>query len=60
MLKINPDRIAIPLVIAVTGHRDLVPDEVPGIRERVRELLTDLRKRYPERRLRVDRTRGSC
>ena len=53
MLKINPDRIAIPLVIAVTGHRDLVPAEITGIRERVRELLSDLRKRYPERRLRV-------
>ena len=53
MLKINPDRIAIPLVIAVTGHRDLVPGEVAGIRERVRELLTDLQRRYPERRLRV-------
>ena len=53
MLKINPDRIAIPLVIAVTGHRDLVPAEIAGIRERVRELLSDLRKRYPERRLRV-------
>jgi multisubunit Na+/H+ antiporter MnhB subunit len=53
VLKINPNRIAIPLVIAVTGHRDLVPDEIPGIRERTRELLTDLRERYPERRLRV-------
>jgi multisubunit Na+/H+ antiporter MnhB subunit len=53
VLKINPKRIAIPLVIAVTGHRDLVPDEVPGIRERVRNLLADLAKRYPERRLRV-------
>ena len=53
MLKINSKRIAIPLVIAVTGHRDLVPAEIAGIRERVRELLSDLRKRYPERRLRV-------
>ena len=53
MLKINPKRIAIPLVIAVTGHRDLVPDEIPGIRERVRNLLAELAKRYPERRLRV-------
>jgi multisubunit Na+/H+ antiporter MnhB subunit len=53
MLKINPDRIAIPLVIAVTGHRDLVPDEVPRIRERVQGLIKDLRRRYPERRLRV-------
>ena len=53
MLKINPKRIAIPLVIAVTGHRDLVPEEIPGNRERVRSLLADLAKRYPERRLRV-------
>ena len=53
MLKINPKRIAIPLVIAVTGHRDLVPAEIPGIRERVRKLLAELAKRYPERRLRV-------
>jgi hypothetical protein len=53
VLKINPKRIAIPLVIAVTGHRDLVPAEIPGIRERVRKLLAELAKRYPERRLRV-------
>ena len=53
MLKINPDRIAIPLVIAVTGHRDLVPEEVPGIRIRVRSLLSELRTAYPDRRLRV-------
>jgi hypothetical protein len=53
MLKIDPDRIAIPLVIAVTGHRDLVPDEVPAIREKVRGLFDELLGKYPERRLRV-------
>jgi len=53
MLKIDPNRIAIPLVVAVTGHRDLVPEEVPGIRIRVRRLLEELRDAYPQRRLRV-------
>lgn len=38
---------ALPLVIGVTGHRDLVDDEVPAIRARVREYLTDLRARWP-------------
>ena len=38
---------AIPLVIGVTGHRDLVEDEAPAIRERVREYLSGLRARWP-------------
>ena len=40
---------AVPLIVAVTGHRDLVAAEVPGIRERVRTLLTDLVNEYPDR-----------
>ena len=40
---------AVPLIVAVTGHRDLVSDEVPGIRERVSTFLTDLRNEYPDR-----------
>ncbi|MDH3719145.1 MAG: hypothetical protein OES79_13590, partial [Planctomycetota bacterium] len=44
---------AIPLVIAVTGHRDLVAAEVPRIRERVRDLLESLSRRFPDRRLNV-------
>jgi hypothetical protein len=44
---------AIPLVIAVTGHRDLVPSETPAIRERVAKLLRTLRQDYPDRRLQV-------
>jgi len=40
-------------VIAVTGHRDLVPSEVPGIRDQVRTLLQRLQHLYPDRRLRV-------
>ena len=45
--------IAIPLVVAVTGHRDLLPSEVNGIREKVRSLLRQLMDDYPDRRLRV-------
>ena len=44
---------ALPLVIAVTGHRDLVDTEVPEIRERVIRLLRDMAKRYPERPISV-------
>ncbi len=40
---------AVPLVVAVTGHRDLVPAEVPLIQERVRAFLQELRQRYADR-----------
>ncbi len=40
---------AVPLIIAVTGHRDLVAEEIPLIRERVSTFLTDLRDEYPDR-----------
>ena len=32
---------ALPLVIAVTGHRDLIAAEIPGIRQCVRDFLRD-------------------
>jgi hypothetical protein len=44
---------ALPLVVAVTGHRDLVGSEVPAIREKVDGLFSMLAKRYPDRRLSV-------
>ena len=40
---------AVPLIVAVTGHRNLVPSEVPAIRRRAREFLSDLCEKYPER-----------
>ena len=40
---------AVPLVVAVTGHRDLLPSEIPAIRERVRDFLAGLRQAYPDR-----------
>lgn len=44
---LTPVPAAIPLVIGVTGHRDLVEDEVPAIRERVREFLQGLKESRP-------------
>ena len=40
---------AVPLVVAVTGHRDLVPAEIPRIRRIVREFLEKLRSENPNR-----------
>jgi hypothetical protein len=42
-----------PLVVGVTGHRDLVPKEVPGIEIAVRDLLEDLASRFPDRPLQI-------
>lgn len=47
------DDYALPLVIAVTGHRDLVSAELPEIRQRVSDLLQQLGERFPARRLSV-------
>lgn len=47
------NEFALPLVIAVTGHRDLVPAEIPAIRERVEALFQSLAERYADRRLSV-------
>lgn len=44
-------RYSAPLVVGVTGHRDLVPVELPGIRGRVREFLMHLHGQYPDRDL---------
>lgn len=43
----------IPMVIAVTGHRDLVDSEIPEIRARVKALFEDLRRRFPNQPLRI-------
>jgi hypothetical protein len=42
-----------PLVVAVTGHRDLRADEIPGIRDRVRDLFLDIQARFSHRKLRL-------
>jgi hypothetical protein len=42
-----------PLVIGVSGHRDLLPEEIPGIEASVRALFDDLAQRFPDRKLQV-------
>jgi hypothetical protein len=41
----------IPLVIGVSGHRDLRPEDLPRLEQVVRELLEKIRKRYKHTRL---------
>ncbi len=43
----------LPLQVAITGHRDLVPEEVAGIHAAIRDCLADLIARYPERLITV-------
>ncbi len=43
----------VPLVIGVTGHRDLVPEDVPRIRESLDTLFACLRRQYPRTPLRL-------
>ena len=41
------------LVIGVTGHRDLRPEDVPRLEEIVRSIFTDLATRYPHTPLEI-------
>lgn len=40
---------AVPLIVAITGHRDLVDAELPEIRARVQTFLSELLREYPDR-----------
>ena len=51
--EVTDDSQALPLVVAVTGHRDLVAAEIEGIRVQVNDLLVSLGERFPDRRLSV-------
>jgi hypothetical protein len=37
----------IPIVVGVTGHRDLRPEDRPGLEEAVRSVFTILEREYP-------------
>ncbi len=37
----------VSLVVGVTGHRDLVDDELPGLSDKIRRLFLKLQERYP-------------
>jgi len=43
----------LPLVIGVTGHRDLAPQDIPRIRESLAALFVGLRRQYPHTPLRL-------
>ena len=36
-----------PLIIGVTGHRDLEPDDVPKLQHKVKHIFARLREKYP-------------
>lgn len=44
----NAEQFKIPFLVGVTGHRDLLPAEVPAIRAAVEELLRVLRDAAPD------------
>ena len=41
------DTAEIPLVVGVTGHRDLVAQEIPALRTLLRSWFSNLQQRYP-------------
>jgi len=42
------ESLSIPLLVGVVGHRDLVPDEMPAVRDAVDRLLRALRAAQPD------------
>ena len=38
----------VPLVVGVTGHRDLLPGEMPELRRRTRAFLQELQAQHPD------------
>jgi len=43
----------VPLLVAVSGHRDLVPNEIEGIRKSVRDFFKNLQNEFPGRPLQL-------
>ncbi|MEM8767881.1 MAG: hypothetical protein AAGE43_10580 [Pseudomonadota bacterium] len=43
-----PHHARVPLVIGVTGHRDLVPDELEAIKARIRSFFEDMQAAFPD------------
>lgn len=41
-------RAPLPLILGITGHRDLRPEDGAALEARVRAIFEDLRKRYPD------------
>ena len=51
--SVDPGDHALPLVVAVTGHRDLLEQERDRIAQRVQQFLAGLIRDFPERRIQV-------
>lgn len=45
--QVDPADLRIPLVIGVTGHRDLRTEDITTLEERVSQIFTDLRGEFP-------------
>ncbi len=43
----NTQSTSIPLIVGTTGHRDLFAEDLPRIRELIREVLRSLQQKYP-------------
>ena len=41
----------IPYIIGTTGHRNLMPGDLPGIEAQIHQVLADIRQRLPNTRL---------
>jgi len=48
MMIANDSVERVPLIVGVTGHRDLVADELGEIEVQVRAFFSDLQRRYPD------------
>jgi hypothetical protein len=51
--KAEAEKYLTPLVIGVTGHRDLVPSEVAALRKMIAHLFDELRSHFPNTPLRL-------
>ena len=47
VMKTNPLPTAIPLIVGVTGHRDLLPEDLQKLKELVREVFQTLKAKHP-------------
>jgi len=53
IIGIKEECDALPLVVAVTGHRDLVAAEKTVLRQKAREFFLELADQFPSRKLRL-------
>jgi hypothetical protein len=45
--KTAPSAVRVPLILGVTGHRDIPPDDWPRLKECIRGIVRDLQHAYP-------------